>query len=65
MLIHSFIQSFKLALYPIKFFNSDDDECYNGTADCDTNAACDNTIGSYTCTCNTGYNGNGTICEGT
>ncbi len=31
---------------------------------CDINATCDNTIGSFDCMCNPGYTGNGTICDG-
>ena len=29
---------------------------------CDINAQCDNTDGSFTCICNTGYTGNGGSC---
>ena len=43
---------------------SDVDECSIGVDNCDTNAACTNTPGSYTCACNTGYTGNGVICTG-
>ena len=45
--------------------NSDIDECTDGPNDCDNNAECDNTVGSFTCTCNTGYSGNGVTCAGT
>ena len=47
----------------IKYF-TDIDECANGTGDCDTEAECTNTPGSYTCQCNQGYTGNGTNCTG-
>ncbi|XP_053390682.1 fibropellin-1-like isoform X2 [Mercenaria mercenaria] len=43
--------------------NSDIDECYDDTNNCDVNAECTNTIGSYTCTCNEGYSVNGTTCS--
>ena len=42
----------------------DTDECSNGDNNCDTNAQCDNTVGSYSCTCNAGYSGNGETCTG-
>ena len=34
---------------------SDIDECVAKTHDCDVNASCSNTIGSFTCSCNTGF----------
>lgn len=45
--------------------NSDIDECTEGTDRCDQN--CHNNVGSYTCTCNSGYrlNANGYVCDGT
>ncbi len=46
-------------------FGCDDiDECAEGTDQCDQN--CHNNIGSYTCSCNTGYrlNADGFRCDG-
>ena len=44
---------------------SDIDECADVTLNnCDTDATCTNTEGSYQCVCNDGYSGNGTVCEG-
>jgi len=40
----------------------DVDECELGTDDCDSNATCTNTEGSYDCTCNAGYEGDGVTC---
>ncbi|XP_028415346.1 E-selectin-like [Dendronephthya gigantea] len=42
---------------------ADIDECALGTANCHYDATCVNTLYSYTCTCNTGYTGNGTVCS--
>jgi len=36
-----------------------------GTDNCDSSASCTNTIGSFNCTCNAGYSGDGTNCNGT
>ena len=44
---------------------SDIDECADATTDnCDSNSMCTNAPGSFTCTCNQGYTGNGTVCFG-
>ena len=34
-----------------------------GTHNCDINAECNDTKGSYECTCNKGYNGTGVVCS--
>ena len=41
---------------------TDVDECSAGTDNCAAEATCTDTDGSYTCTCNTGYDGDGTNC---
>ena len=43
----------------------DVNECTQGKPPCATTATCTNTVGSYTCTCNVGYSGNGTVCTST
>lgn len=45
-------------------FSSDIDECVTGFHNCDENANCSNTEGSFTCTCKESYFGNGKKCEG-
>ena len=39
------------------------DECIP-VSPCHANATCNNTEGSYTCTCNIGYSGDGITCDG-
>ena len=46
-----------------KFF-PDIDECSTNAHSCGVNAACNNTIGSYVCTCEAGYSGDGRTCTG-
>jgi cysteine-rich repeat protein len=38
------------------------DECAANTDNCDVNAACTDTAGSFTCSCNAGYAGDGVTC---
>ena len=38
------------------------DECARGVDFCHENATCNNTEGSYTCICDSGYTGNGLCC---
>lgn len=41
---------------------NDIDECATNNDDCDDRAVCANTVGSYTCTCGDGYDGDGSMC---
>jgi len=43
---------------------ADVDECADGSAGCSADASCTNFAGGFTCSCNDGYAGDGTICEG-
>ena len=40
------------------------DECAQSLHDCDTNATCINSVGSYSCQCNAGFQGDGRSCIG-
>jgi len=44
---------------------SDDNECTDGTAVCSPHADCMDTEGSYKCTCQPGYSGDGETCSST
>lgn len=44
--------------------STDLNECLENQHECHDNAACANTAGSYFCSCNAGYSGNGKSCEG-
>ena len=55
----------KSSLFVLKqYFCSDIDECAIGTDNCDSRAICTNTVGSFTCACRVGYDGNGIFCSG-
>ena len=43
---------------------SDVDECAEGTHNCSGKAECNNTKGSFNCTCKTGFTGDGQNCSG-
>ena len=43
----------------------DADECTDPALNnCHADATCTNTVGSYTCACDAGYNGDGITCAG-
>ena len=46
------------------FFTIDVDECKASSPMCHENAFCNNTLGSYNCTCKPGYYGDGKTCKG-
>ena len=41
---------------------TDVNECTTGTHNCDLNADCADSIGSFSCTCYSGYEKNGSVC---
>ena len=50
--------------YFVAFLLTDIDECAANSHGCDLPAICNNTEGSFTCTCNVGYTGDGMWCKG-
>ena len=59
----------KLPSYILEFENAcsmflDTKECTMGTHNCHEKATCTNADGSFSCTCSSGYHGNGVICTG-
>lgn len=50
--------------FTLRNVSSDIDECSEGLDECDDNAQCVNTPGSYRCVCESGYQGDGFDCEG-
>ena len=42
----------------------DVNECLTNNGGCSPNATCTNNVGSFSCSCNTGYSGNGFTCTG-
>ena len=60
------ILKYRCDKYPcILIYIVDTDDCkLPESNNCDENALCTNTAGSYVCQCNEGYTGNGTFCQG-
>ena len=44
--------------------HTDIDECNDGIDNCHSFANCSNEIGSFSCTCNDGFTGDGLTCSG-
>ena len=43
---------------------ADVDECAANSHNCHAHATCTNTVGAFTCACNSGYTGDGNTCTG-
>ena len=43
---------------------ADTDECLTNNGGCSADASCSNAVGSFTCTCKSGYTGDGFACSG-
>ena len=61
--LHNYVHIY-LCLHTSMNKFTDVPECEREIDDCDPNATCTNTFGSYFCTCNTGFTGDGVICTG-
>ena len=46
----------------VTYFIVDVNECNESIHNCNVHAMCNDTDGSYTCTCSNGYTGNGVEC---
>ena len=46
------------------FSSTDIDECSDGSHNCHSDAVCSDNDGSFSCSCKTGFNGDGVTCEG-
>lgn len=51
-------------MYTILFLITDINECLRDNGGCDPDAACINTMGSFQCSCDEGFSGNGFTCRG-
>ena len=60
--VHKYITLKRLMFDSFVFL--DYDECDENTNQCDANAYCVNTVGSYTCQCQSGFSGDGRVCTG-
>ena len=59
-----FVTEFQLCAFIFSLL-SDINECSASAGVCNVNANCQNTPGSYLCSCKPGYSGDGKTCKGT
>ena len=52
----------KFIICLVIFVLADIDECSDGSDKCHDNADCENIKGNYTCSCKSGFSGNGFSC---
>ena len=53
-----------MIIHKQKYTHADINECATGTNNCNVNAVCTNTNGSFICRCQSGYIGDGVTCNG-
>ena len=56
------VTRYYIMIHHVIYFNADIDECESEEDNCHENANCANTEGSFTCSCNSGYTGDGVNC---
>ena len=59
------LQNYLIEMTNKRHFVADVDECQDQMHICHLNAQCNNTVGSFNCTCLQGYSGDGVDCYGT
>ena len=64
MTLVSFLNIDENELHSFQFSYSDIDECTRKLDRCQEDASCTNTKGSYNCSCDAGYSGDGFNCSG-
>ena len=62
--VHCSKVNMSLHAFYFVWFYADSNECHEDRHNCHTDANCTNTKGSFFCTCDTGYSGDGVTCEG-
>ena len=62
--VHQNVTNFIVTTCYCELCTADVNECTEGTNSCHRHASCYNTLGSYSCSCNPGYTGDGFSCTG-
>ena len=58
------VRMYQYIIHDFYVHHTDVNECETGKHECHMNAECNNIVGSYTCTCQEGYFGDGFQCAG-